>query len=186
MDFYMVKKASYLLIVLTGIILVIGSCNRCKDNCGECEIFDSELCECIVDIDCRCNNGKEDGNEDYIDCGGDCPPCECEFDPCLFLTGNDSKVWKYYQTIEEDGDIYQPNACDSSWIYNFSVTRYVRLGCEEGKYPLMRWQFDDNESPTEIVITDLNGNSYQYDLFKLTADTLKLREQIGISTYIAD
>ena len=49
-------------IVLLLFSFLMYSCDKCDKVCDDCEILDEDACECIVDLECRCNNGEKDGN----------------------------------------------------------------------------------------------------------------------------
>jgi hypothetical protein len=183
-NFKAIKKSVVLLLMIASLFFFDNCNNDCKDDCGSCETFDPETCECIVDINCRCMNGEMDGDEEYIDCGGSCPDCACEYDPCTYLTGGDQKVWRYVETVDEDGEIYEPEQCDIEWTYDFMVEHLVEMGCPPDFYDVLRWRFDDAEDPSEIIFNDAIGYEYRSIVVKLTADTLVIIEPIGISTYV--
>ena len=168
-------------------LLFIGSCgDKCDEDCGSCGVLDEETCECIYDYDCLCANGKQDPGEDWIDCGGNCDPCACEFDPCEFLTGGSEKTWKYVSTEDPSGEPYEPTQCDKDWTYRFQVNHVVEMGCPSEEYHTFVWTLDDPELAVEMIFTDGLGNQYSYGLTKLTADTLILYESIGKSLYIPE
>jgi hypothetical protein len=173
---------------LTLFLFINGCTKKCDEKCDDCAVLDPETCECVVvDVDCACSNGKIDGDELYIDCGGSCEPCECEYDPCLYLTGGDDKVWIYVNTVDSRGVIIEPTNCDRDWTYTFFVEHLVEMGCPQDQgYSNMRWEFDDPEEPLGLVFTDGNGNQYGYSLNYLSADTLQILEGIGLSTYIPE
>jgi len=98
------KKLSFIL----SVVLLLGyySCGDdedpvCLKECpGDCSSLDTEACECVTDIPCRCSDGIRNGNEEYIDCGADCEDCACENDICSWLSNSSSKGWEVaYMTL---------------------------------------------------------------------------------------
>ncbi|MFC2125681.1 hypothetical protein ACFLU5_12805 [Bacteroidota bacterium] len=185
LSFLTANSKKYHIHLLFVFLLFIGSCgDKCDEDCGACAELDTETCECIVDIDCRCSDRKQDGNEAWIDCGGDCDPCTCEFDPCLFLTAGSEKTWKYVSTVDPNGNPYEPTQCDLNWTYTFQVNHVIEMGCPSVEHLLFIWTLDDPELAIEMVFTDGLGRQYSYGLKKLTVDTLIIEENIGTSLYI--
>lgn len=99
------KKLSLTLsVVLLFVLLGYFSCNDdedpvCTNECLGCLTLDVESCECVVDLDCQCSDGIKNGNEEYIDCGGDCEDCSCDNEIC-WLSNDSTKTWGWaYSTL---------------------------------------------------------------------------------------
>ena len=168
-----------------AVMLFLQSCDRCTKDCGKCGVLDEESCECIYDTECLCHNGKQDGDEAWIDCGGACEPCACKYQPCEFLTGGDVKSWKYAETIQIKDPTYELDECDYDWTYTFQVNHVVESGCPSIVNKRYIWQMDDPENPEEIRFTDPLGAQYTYYVTKLTIDSLIIEENFGINLYLA-
>jgi len=110
--------------------LLYSSCDKCELVCEDHYLLNEESCECVIDLVWQCNNGVLDGNEECIDCGGDCPceiPCHCyngvkdgneEFidcggdcdecictkdeweEYCILLTNGSSKTWELVKSAD--------------------------------------------------------------------------------------
>jgi len=52
-------------------------CSSDQDyNCNGIPDKDEDVCKTEVNVGPSCYDGEKNGNEEGIDCGGDCPPCE--------------------------------------------------------------------------------------------------------------
>ena len=179
-----IRQMTLILLLFAGMIL-IGSCNKCKKDCGGCGVLDEENCECDYDVECLCRNGKQDGREEYIDCGADCEPCACKYDPCEFLTGGSKKAWKFAKTIESNNTGYEPVECDFNWTYTFQVNHVVESGCLSQGFKTYVWEMDDPEAPIGFFFIDGLGAQFRIEVHKLTADSLIIMERYGLNLYKA-
>lgn len=118
-----------------------------------------------------CQDGRQNGIEIGVDCGGECRPCfECLSEYCTLISGATSDkplthvVWEcpwMYMDIESDGTL----------MVSFAG----------GKPGSGTWEFDDPESPRELIINfnyfDMPENSYYQEVSlirKLSRDTLDI------------
>jgi hypothetical protein len=167
-------------------MLLLQSCNKCNKDCGRCGVLDEDACECIYDVECLCQDGIQNGKEEYIDCGGDCDPCVCKYQPCELLTGGDIKSWGFTETVEIIDPTYELDDCDYDWSYTFQVNHVVESGCPGMETRLIYvWTMDDPENPEKFFFTDPLGAQYVYFVRKLTTDSLIIEEQFGVNLYIA-
>ena len=117
-------------------------------ECWGCDTLDVENCTCVVDIECQCTDGIKDGNEEYLDCGGDCDPCTyaCEFYPCRYLTNESTKVWIPVAVGDPEGNILPQNptmelVCRVDHTAIFATNKTT-------------WRFDDPSEPKLLIFRE--------------------------------
>jgi len=141
------------------------NCNCIPMECGHCETPDLENCTCIVDIECQCNDGIKNGDEEYIDCGGVCDPCTCDFTPCIHLTNEASKIWKPVAIGDKDGNIIDTNPT-------------IELECRVDHTAIfvgedVTWRFDNPQNPYNLIFTR-PSDEISSDIVFLSSDSLAL------------
>lgn len=84
----------------------------------------------------RCNDGIRNGNEEGVDCGGDCPPCPV--DP-FCISGGDIPFEEWIETVQISGDGFVTYTNNSGFDFGYG-----------------------NYTDEKIVLTP--GNTYKLDL----------------------
>lgn len=162
-------------IVVLFISIPIGyySCSNDCDPCGDCQILDEGTCSCITDLICRCSNGIKDGDEEFIDCGGDCPDCKCDSDPCIILTGESQRSWKLANTQAHA-------ACLSNLRLNFRVDHTVLISGDCGNNCTYTWNLDDTDNPQYLEFSNSTSCAdIKYFIVTLNEDTLTYMDHYG-------
>ena len=162
-------------IVMLLIIIPIGyySCSDDCDPCGECETLDEGTCECITDIECRCSNGVKDGDEEFIDCGGDCADCIWASDACNDLTGESQRTWTL-----SNPQIHA--ACYSGLRHSFRVDHTATITGNCGSTCIYTWNFDDPNDPKYLEFSKSNScDDIKYAIVTLNEDTLTYIDHYG-------
>lgn len=173
------KKLFTLTAIFIGSFLL--SCNPCDKVCGPCETLDKDECECVVDIECLCSDGIQNGNETGIDCGGDCDECfDCTTNSCSLLSGATSTETRSNIKWISVYNLNLNAPDDGNWKFNFYSTGTV-YETYYGESGSGSWKFDDPSAPTLITITytetpPYSGNSNVITLLHLEADTLRLHD----------
>ena len=152
---------------------IISSCG-CNTDCADCETLDEENCECIVDLECQCSDGIQNGNETGIDCGGDCDACfECTTNNCILLSGatsSDEATSKTWNLVDpEDLAVIDKYYSNGKFTKDF-----------QGEVGRGYWKFDNPSSPTQIIVIYYEAppgwiidEPIPYPLKTLTSDTLR-------------
>lgn len=165
------KLVLYLISVFC-VSLVLSSC--CNKECGDCKILDEKACECIVNIECLCNDGVQNGNETGIDCGGvKCIECfDCFSNFCTYLSGGTfldkqtSITWKC-TLIDGEPFVIDPailiTVIYGAMRFKFSNKGPLDFTSTEGDAK-GRWNFDDPDDPTQIQLKFVNSEHEDEDL----------------------
>ena len=159
-------KKLKLLMFTMALSLFINSC--CTLTCVKCEIPDKNDCNCIVDIECQCNDGIKNGDEEFIDCGGLCDACACDYAPCRLLTNEASKVWKPVAIGDAFGNIIIRNPPDP-FLLECRVDHTAVLVNTP-----VTWRFDSPSAPDKLIFTSSVGTDIPSNLVFLSADSLVL------------
>ena len=182
--------------ILTAIVIAFTlqffSCDKCDMVCeNDCEVVDEDACDCIIDLECQCSNGLKDGNEEYIDCGGDCEECGCSEEDsgiwCTYLTNDSIKTWKYGTIVNIwTGDTITRDEltdAEKEFRLSFSVdhTYYVDTISIEDSEGLDRWtwRLDSGGAirPFYLILETKNPfidlKNIRYVMPKLDANTLE-------------
>lgn len=185
-------------LLLISILLVnYSSCSipedkqgACVLNCDSryCEYPDLEICECVKDVDCICNNGIKDDDEIVIDCGGVCGLYCCDEENgaewCGKLTNGLEKTWKMTYLIDRlTGDsLYSGPLYDiiRNYSYSYQVDKFYIEHYSDRREAPFTWEFDNVEQPEKIILEyigpgEVHLSQGELPIVKITDDTLQLR-----------
>jgi len=168
------KRILTITAILLGIFLL--SCKPCNIICGPCAALHTIYCECVINLECQCSDGIQNGNEIGIDCGGDCPECfNCFTDNCVLLSGAISaglSMNKKWISLDKD------------WAFNFynmgTVFEDWGGGSANGT-----WSFDDPDLPTKLIISHENvppvwAHKGEITIISIAIDTLILLDRDSV------